>query len=454
MILMTNGGIKMLRTKPLTKTVSLLLAVILLLSCGMLGAGATDGLPTEKIAPELMELIGDEPKTDVCIVYDYTMTASQQKAYNDADWTGKMALLQDRYEAAKADLLEYIGMICDYEVLCDTSINRIYLRVPRSAVEEIQQSATVKSVSCETLPESKLNDEALKLIAKEDPKKVVKAYVWTDRGDVVAMRDYLNYNKQEMNAYFLIEDKDGVTEFTKIARAYYAENNRNILAQIAEKTDGVYDGGYQITSDGTVKKLPDSETTIWFFAVNIPVGQLETLAQIDGIASVTYEPPKEPDPYANWYSLGGDQDLMRKRLGEPNEEGFYYVPEGFKLSFGVADKEEYLRFKEIEYVKGVRYCRPAPDDGWWKLEGDPEFLSATYGEPNADGRYFVPKKDLIKGDVDYDGKVTVLDATGIQRDLAEIGTAYFADEIGDYDEDGEVSIMDSTRIQRDIADID
>ena len=74
----------------------------------------------------------------------------------------------------------------------------------------------------------------------------------------------------------------------------------------------------------------------------------------------------------------------------------------------------------------------------------------------------------VIGDADVDGEVTILDATRIQRCLAELDenpwesfTATGADFVRgtvvagatDYDRDGDTTVMDATRIQRNIADL-
>ncbi len=60
-------------------------------------------------------------------------------------------------------------------------------------------------------------------------------------------------------------------------------------------------------------------------------------------------------------------------------------------------------------------------------------------------------KELI-GDVDGDGKVSVMDATFIQRHLAQLATIYLDKlECSDTDKDGRISIVDATMIQRFIA---
>ena len=58
-----------------------------------------------------------------------------------------------------------------------------------------------------------------------------------------------------------------------------------------------------------------------------------------------------------------------------------------------------------------------------------------------------PAAEILLGDADGDGEVTILDATAIQRKLAGLPTA-FVEAASDADEDGEVSILDATEIQR------
>ncbi len=62
------------------------------------------------------------------------------------------------------------------------------------------------------------------------------------------------------------------------------------------------------------------------------------------------------------------------------------------------------------------------------------------------------KPELIIGDVDDDGRVTIIDATFIQRHIAQLTTIDVDRlECADTDKDGKVSIIDATMIQRFIA---
>ena len=62
-----------------------------------------------------------------------------------------------------------------------------------------------------------------------------------------------------------------------------------------------------------------------------------------------------------------------------------------------------------------------------------------------------PTVELICGDPDGDGSVTIIDATAIQRDLAGLPTEKFDEKSADADRDGSVTIMDATAIQRHLA---
>ena len=68
--------------------------------------------------------------------------------------------------------------------------------------------------------------------------------------------------------------------------------------------------------------------------------------------------------------------------------------------------------------------------------------------------YFVPAPavDMLLGDVDGDGTVTIIDATYIQRKLASIPIPFEINEtIADTDDDGSITILDATFIQRWLA---
>lgn len=67
---------------------------------------------------------------------------------------------------------------------------------------------------------------------------------------------------------------------------------------------------------------------------------------------------------------------------------------------------------------------------------------------------FPPCEDgsgYVIGDADADGKITILDATAIQRTLASLPVASFDEKAADADEDTKLTILDATAIQRHLA---
>ena len=62
-------------------------------------------------------------------------------------------------------------------------------------------------------------------------------------------------------------------------------------------------------------------------------------------------------------------------------------------------------------------------------------------------------ESYIRGDANGDGHVTIMDATVIQRRLAEIPTPSFDERAADVDGDG-LNITDATQIQRYLAEFD
>ena len=84
-------------------------------------------------------------------------------------------------------------------------------------------------------------------------------------------------------------------------------------------------------------------------------------------------------------------------------------------------------------------------------EGGRHLVSATYDSARLMAPVFIAIIPLI-GDADSDNMVTILDATRIQRWLAELdGDEKVNFTNADADGDGEVTILDATRIQRTLA---
>ncbi len=131
------------------------------------------------------------------------------------------------------------------------------------------------------------------------------------------------------------------------------------------------------------------------------------------------------------------------------EDRILYMRDGqepFRLGFFLYDVKK-AEFIDLADVKNGEY------------EGLREFL---------DERFIHPYHDFV-GDANNDGKVNILDATEIQRALAEITEFHPADElfradficigeqlnyVSDFDRDGKRTVMDATGIQMYLAELD
>lgn len=69
------------------------------------------------------------------------------------------------------------------------------------------------------------------------------------------------------------------------------------------------------------------------------------------------------------------------------------------------------------------------------------------------GRSQGEQGDVLLGDSDGDGQVTVLDATAIQKRLASLSVRVFIEQAADADEDNAITVLDATMIQKWLANL-
>ena len=103
---------------------------------------------------------------------------------------------------------------------------------------------------------------------------------------------------------------------------------------------------------------------------------------------------------------------------------------------------------DADYGSGVDYKLFTTD-----AEGNKDY-SALYDLKDIANKIRSFYGDLLLADADGDGEVTILDATYIQRYLAEITIETFNEMSADVDSDKDVTIVDATYIQRYLADIE
>ena len=126
------------------------------------------------------------------------------------------------------------------------------------------------------------------------------------------------------------------------------------------------------------------------------------------------------------------------------------------------DNDEYRPFEGAFEEGGTYYvdCLLAPDFGYW-MDDDTVVTANGATVEEATGRMSLSVTlsakavfPAILGDADGDGNVTVIDATWIQRYLADMKVPNaFNEAAADADSDGDVSIIDATWIQRWLAEM-
>lgn len=139
--------------------------------------------------------------------------------------------------------------------------------------------------------------------------------------------------------------------------------------------------------------------------------------------------------------------------------------------YDITDTQQVKLTADSKFVAGRRYrvvvgvaaegnCTFYMEDGYNEtvgaINGEQARAFGTHDDKYMEFYYdFAPcggSGGTLLGDVDLDGKVTILDATMIQRHLAKLSTLSSAQLANaDTDRDGTVSILDATRIQRYIA---
>ena len=105
-------------------------------------------------------------------------------------------------------------------------------------------------------------------------------------------------------------------------------------------------------------------------------------------------------------------------------------------------------------IYAVKTSELPPDEPSTELVTEPATEPSTepatepatepFSEPSQTDSYLL-------GDADGDSKVTIVDATCIQRHLASLPTISYNEKAADADEDGKVTIVDATAIQRHLA---
>ena len=149
----------------------------------------------------------------------------------------------------------------------------------------------------------------------------------------------------------------------------------------------------------------------------------------------------------------------------PEDEAHYsiYSDPEYQYSQWYTNENGEYRIFEGAFEEGRTYyvdCLLAPDFGYW-MDNDTVVTANGATVSEASGRMYLSVSlsaqavhPAILGDADGDGNVTAIDATWIQRYLADMKVPNaFNEAAADADADGDASIIDATWIQRWLAEM-
>ena len=162
-------------------------------------------------------------------------------------------------------------------------------------------------------------------------------------------------------------------------------------------------------------------------------------------------------------AIAGQSASLNLPEGAFDEKGYRLLHRGWLYRTLIGGRYRWVTFSGT-FEKGIEYeavYELKPADGYYFAEyvnvifDDDTFKS--FSPDTSSGNLFVYCKvtaagsSLIRGDTDGDGEVTILDATAIQRHIADLPTKSYNEKTADADNDKEVTILDATAIQRHIA---
>ncbi len=179
--------------------------------------------------------------------------------------------------------------------------------------------------------------------------------------------------------------------------------------------------------------VPPPQTDVNINLMSTATPELENAVYSDGAITLTFSQYMDPTSLKDIVVMdyrGANVDYtLSYAESEKDVEGNIFAKE-YRLIFDESYNAKYdyytVSAADVESYSGV------------KISADAEI-----GEK--------PEIQGILGDVDDDGKVTIYDASAIQRRLAGIAVTTFIEEAADADGDGKITIYDASAIQRYLA---
>lgn len=394
------------KNKSVYRMIALLLSLILCVSCGVTAVNAIEA--SDVIEPELLDTIAANPNASIQIFVERKanpLTVEDMPSYDSAD---RASLYTARKELAAVnreknqEFIEELGKYASFTVDGITNSTIVVLTIKARDIYRLAESESVFTI--ESMPEGKWINESEDTAVEKLSEELQKAIEETDDPDalieVIAYGSFgLSLDKKTKLELLDTPGEHGfTTKLQEMVVQFYRENN----AKLFEEIQTVSPKAVQIKKAGSYCFVSNERKMYYSCDGNngvymtIPKADVEKIAKLNSVRSITLY-KHLPDLYpadSERLQIGG---LVVKVAEESNEYGLYDV----------------LLFKSVSYR----------------------------GE-----------KVIVRlGDVDNDGELTVIDATGIQRELAGIGSTEFIEDCADYDRDDNVSVLDATAIQRTLA---
>ena len=404
------------------KVISLFLAVFLMFVCCTTSFSAAE---QSKISPELegqLALMSDDETTEVCVWATYTMKF--KSSYELTEYVNK----KTREELG---LFFQISTVEDLDTWKKT-YNRIL-----SEIETGNRKVVIEKLGLS----DEIIDQACNMLIARLTKDQILAAAELDEVDTIELYKETPYDDAPWEEP--IEDTSWEVPVTDLFRHKLEEAFADRLNQAPDYAKlEVYDELFEDTS----WEVPVTD----LFRHKLEEAFADRLNQAPDYAKLEVY-----DELCKHLDSNGEFDwaLIRYRIGAPQGPLSVSVPFG-KAVVSISNIENNYLGMSVYDVKKDVFIPIATGDLYHITAFD---YSDYDGFEDALVWYAKNRSELsgvkiyLRGDADNDSTISILDATAIQRNLAELSVETFDDDHADYDLDGTVTIVDATGIQRELA---
>lgn len=371
-------------------------------------------------------------------------------------------------------LCEKIAEVTYAEILW-FDVNKLYVGIPYSAVEKILEIDTVKeivpyqeiAISTRTA-EEKISSELKTMLNKLNSQTTVNLSIWFSYTPAI----YYGFSEVDFT-----EPQDYLEAKRAVNSQYHLSLNNMFFDEIKDDLNIVFNSASNYTP------------CVYVTTTLSEVSKIANKQQVDSIEYISNEPTDEPsdeeppaftyaEKFDNWilfdkYNSEIDGDNNFNRYFDYYELYEHHIEDSGENDWALISAKVNF-FSPFEDVKCLRAGNRILK--WWQPGSDAHGFGLFVYDANEDTFYDIDKvnfddyNELINvieelelggllGDVDMDEDLTILDATCIQRYLANLQqyesyTYEFVNALSDVDADGEMSVMDATAIQRRLAKLD